>query len=121
VSFFSSPEDSVFSVHRIGGAKAVETGYLLLGTGPDEILEYIVVPTKVAVAWRDATRRVLQNYRPGRQLSSVDWASLAAEADPAWAEENLGVPQQALVAPALTPVTAPAPNRPIRLAAGSSE
>jgi hypothetical protein len=111
VSFFSSPEGNIYAVGRIGGAKAVLSGFLLLGAGPDDILEYSEVPTTVAIAWRDAARRVLQAYRPGRQPVQADWKALAAAADPAWAEEHLGVPRQA----------APIPGRPVRLASGSGE
>jgi hypothetical protein len=111
LSFFSSPEGNVYAVQRVGGVKAVESGFLLLGTGADEVLEYIEVPAEVAVAWRDAAVRVLGSYRPGRSLPAADWKSLAAEADPAWAAEHLGV----------QPLATPAPSRRVRLATGGND
>jgi hypothetical protein len=103
VTFLPTPAGNVFAIQRIGGAKAVPTGFLLLGTGVDEILEYIETPSTVAMAWRDAIAHALQHHRPGRTLPSLDWASLAAAADPTWAAENLGVPEAPAPAPARRP------------------
>jgi hypothetical protein len=109
LSFLSTPDGNVFTIQRIGGAKAVLNGFLLLGTGVDEVLEYVDTPTEVALAWRNAIVQVLQHYRPGRTLPSLDWRMIAAEAHPSWAEERYGVPA----------VPAPTPARRPRLAASS--
>lgn len=86
--FLRAPDGCSYNVHRIGGVKAPASGYVLLGTGANELLCYVETSPKVAIAWRDATVEVLANHRPDRQLPQIDWAGLAIEADPDWAAEN---------------------------------
>jgi len=101
MSFLLTPAGDAYSISRIGGAKAVDDGFLLFGAGTDEILEYHEVPTRVAVCWRNATVTLLSSYRPNRPVKQIDWLSLAATVDEPWARK-LGwtAPVVAAVAPA---------------------
>lgn len=118
-AFLRSPSGCSFNIFRIGGVKAVETGLIILGTSPDELLDYVETSARVAVAWRDAMADVLDNHRPHRPLQQIDWGRLAAEADPAWAAENgrVGVD---VAETGTTQVSAPA-AQPRRRSAGDVE
>jgi hypothetical protein len=108
-AFLVTPEGAVHNVERIGGAKAVEDGFLLLGTAPDEILEWMEVPTAVAMAWRDAVAALLAAHRPRRPLKQLEWLKIAAGVDLPWAEtQGWTAPEPTPVA-ALQPVVAAAP------------
>ena len=51
MSFLRSPQGNVFHIGRIGGAKAVEEGFLLLDNSEQGLLEYSEVPAAIAIAW----------------------------------------------------------------------
>jgi hypothetical protein len=87
-AFLRSPSGCTFNIFRIGGVKAVETGLVILGTSPDELLDYVESPPAVAVAWRDAAVHVLETHRAHRPLQQVDWIGIAVEVDPTWAKTN---------------------------------
>lgn len=72
------------------GVRATDSRYLLLGTDANDLIEYARCSPDVARAWRQATIEFLEKQaeRIGRRLPSPDWASLAFEADPAWARAN---------------------------------
>jgi len=97
-NFLTSPEGNAYSLFRIGGAKAIESGFLLLGSGAEEILEYIPTPTGVALAWRDALVTMLSGHRPNRPIRQIDWVGLAADVDFEWA--SAWAPQNGWIAPA---------------------
>jgi hypothetical protein len=88
MSFIKTPSDNMYSKERVGGVKALENALMILGNGPDEILEYLEVPTAVALAWRDALVNLLSGHRPNRPLRQLDWLAIAASADPTWAAAN---------------------------------
>jgi len=100
---------SAFSLYRIGGVKAIESGLLLLGNGADEVLEYFECPAAVAVAWRDHVNAILVNFRPGRRFAQIDWYGEAFAIDAAWATANLGPAAPVAAIPA--PDVAPSPKR----------
>lgn len=89
MSFLTSPEGNVYATSRIGGAKAVDGGFVLLGTGVgnDRVLEYIETPTAVAIAWRNALSQTLTASHNDRRLPKIDWVGLAAEIDRPWATQ----------------------------------
>jgi hypothetical protein len=123
MSFLLTPAGDAYSMARIGGAKAVDTGLLILGNGPDELLEYYEAPGPVAALWRDELVALLGGYRPHRPVRQLDWLALAAKADVAWAKENgwSGPAQTAAPGPAAAEAgvsaTAPRPFRPSSAAA----
>lgn len=88
MSFLRSPHGNVFHIGRIGGAKAVEEGFLLLDNSEQGLLEYTEVPTAIAIAWRDAVVEALTSYRPKRPVKQVDWWGIAAKTDEALARLN---------------------------------
>lgn len=97
MSFINSPEGNVYSLSRIGGGKALDSGFVLLGTGTgnDRVLEYIEAPTAVAVAWRNALSQALVNARSDRPVQQIDWIGLAVGADADWTKqwaETQGLP-----------------------------
>ncbi|CAH2603764.1 conserved protein of unknown function [Rhodovastum atsumiense] len=98
MSFMISPENNVYDIATLGGAKAFETdvnaGFLLLSSVAGQIHEYHQVPLKVALAWRNATTVLLTSHRPGRPVQQINWQELAVEADPTWAAEYYGTPQE---------------------------
>jgi hypothetical protein len=87
MSFILTPAGDAYSISRIGGAKAVDGGFILFGAGPDEILEYQEAPTDVAIAWRNAAVALLGSHRPNRPVRQIDWLGLAATVDEPWARQ----------------------------------
>jgi hypothetical protein len=116
--FFRAPSRNAYSIDRIGGAKATEEYYIILGNAPDEILEFMEVPTEVAIAWRDATVDLLSTHRPHRPLRQIDWSGLAVSADPKWAADQGWITPPAPQAPAAAPVS---PVRPILSGAAAAK
>jgi len=118
-AFLRSPSGCTFNIFRIGGVKAVETGLVILGTSPDELLDYVEAPARVAVAWRNAMVHVLETHRPHRPLQQVDWGGIAAEVDLDWAQRNdwtdVGVTD------ASTTQASPPAAQPRRRSAGDAE
>jgi hypothetical protein len=110
MSFLSTPQRDAYSFERLGGNKAVENGFLILGSGPGEILEYTECPTPVALAWRDALTALLASYRPGRPMKQLDWLAIAASVDEPWARDNGWVPPEA---PAVSPLAPPPKPKPL--------
>lgn len=92
MSFLRSPQGNGFHISRIGGAKAVQDGFLLLEISEQGLLEYSEVPTAIAIAWRDALVDSLTSYRPKRPVTQIDWWGIAATIDEALARENGWVP-----------------------------
>ena len=92
MSFLRSPQGNVFHIGRIGGAKAIEGGFLLLEIVDQGLLEYSDAPTSVALAWRDALAEALTSYRPKRPVTQIDWLGIAATKDEVFARENGWVP-----------------------------
>ena len=90
--FFVSPEGDAFTLGRIGGCKAVPSGYLLLGHGSDEILEYVPTSRSIAVAWRSVTIEILGLHLQGKSFDQPDWLGIAHEADPVWAAAHWPLP-----------------------------
>jgi hypothetical protein len=86
--FIRSPRDDLYSLGRIGGVKATESGFLLFGNGAEEILEFIETPASVAVAWRDELGGLMDSLQRGRRASQIDWLGVAAQVDAKWATEN---------------------------------
>lgn len=109
-AFFVTAGGDVRNVECIGGAKAVEGGFLLLGIGQDEILEWMEVPTPVALAWRDAVVGLLSTYRPRRPLKQLDWLGIAAGVDPQWSAAQGWKPAEPPAAAAPPPAPTPAPT-----------
>jgi hypothetical protein len=105
--FLTSPEGNSYSLFRIGGAKAVDSGFLLLGTGAEEILEYIATPTDVGLGWREALVDLLRSYRPNRPIRQIDWVGIAAMTDFEWAKDWAASNGWAIPEP---PQGAPAPT-----------
>lgn len=94
--FFIDPEGNLFSSDRVGGVKAATTGFVILGTGDDEVLSYIETPPEVALVWREALNPVLiQGYR-GRRSQGIDWWGLAAAVDPEWTAKQGYEPDQSV-------------------------
>jgi len=89
VDFLRTPSGDLYSLVRIGGVKAVESGFLLLGAGAQELLEYYECPPTVAIAWRDRFQENYAMHRPGRRFPAIDWYAEAVAADPDWAASNL--------------------------------
>lgn len=86
--FFTDPDGNLLSAARVGGVKAVASGFVILGTGDDEVLCYTETPPDVAIKWRDAlSLRLIQGYR-GRRERDIDWLALATEINPEWAAER---------------------------------
>ena len=88
MSFLRSPQGNVFHNGRIGGAKAVEEGFLLLDNSEQGLLEYSEVPTAIAIAWRDSVVDSLTSYRPKRPVKQIDWWGIAAKIDEGFARKN---------------------------------
>lgn len=113
-SFLIFPGGEAVNVERIGAVKAVEGGFLVLGNAPDDYLSWCDVPTAVAVAWRDATARLLAGHRPRRPVKQPDWIELAVSADPAWAATQGWAPAAPAAAAPPAAVAPPAPQAPSR-------
>ena len=88
MAFIKTPSGNVFSHYRIGGVKAPEGYFIILGNGADEIVEFLEVPIEVALLWRDELVELLTTLRPNRAVRQLDWMALAATVDVAWATEN---------------------------------
>jgi len=109
-----TPAGDAYSVDRIGGVRATDGGFLLLGNGADEILEWTEAPTAVALAWRDHLVSLLSSHRPRRPLKQLDWLGIAASVDPQWAAEQGWQPADAgtpVASPARVAAPQPAPLR----------
>ncbi|MEI7606404.1 MAG: hypothetical protein WCJ64_03365 [Rhodospirillaceae bacterium] len=87
-AFLTTQSGDTYSAAKIGGSKASNGWWLLLGLGVDEILEAVEVPSAVAKAWRDAVNQWLRDLKPGRRPPQIAWAELAVQADPAWAAKQ---------------------------------
>jgi hypothetical protein len=111
MSFILTPAGDAYSISRIGGAKAVEGGFILFGAGPDEILEYQEAPTAVAIAWRNATVALLGSYRPNRPVRQIDWLGLAATVDEPWARQQGWTAPAGPATPPAAPVATATPKR----------
>ena len=112
MSFFLSPAGDPYNIARIGGAKAVDGAFILLGLGSEELLEWQGAPTEVAIKWRNAMAAVLSSHRPGRRVTQIDWLGLAATVNESWAkEQGWKAPVDAVPAPGPTAATA-TPERP---------
>ena len=98
-AFLKTPSGDIYAAYRIGGAKAFEGGFILFGTGAEEILEYHELPTAVAIVWRDCVSDGLLAHRPHRPFRQIDWGEMAWLADPVWAAQNY--PREAV--PAMAP------------------
>ncbi len=121
-TFITSPSGHLYNVFGIGGAKALDSGFLLLGIGTGSerpILDYIPCPPKVSVAWRDALAVALEahSHRPNRPMRPIDWLAVAASVDREWAIANEW--SDAEVAPDTKPAGNPAPGPTRRTAAES--
>ena len=92
MSFFTDPEGNLFSTERVGGVKAVSSGFVVLGSGVDEVLSYTETPPEVAIEWRDALNQLLLNGHRSRRCQDIDWLALAARVAPDWATSNGYVP-----------------------------
>ena len=85
MSYIATPDGNVLAPSKIGGCKAVPNGFVILGTGTNEVLEYIVCPPAVSLAWRKAfSPMLLGGARSGRPLLQLDWIAIAMAADPEW-------------------------------------
>jgi hypothetical protein len=91
MNYLTTPAHNVYSIGRIGGAKATANHFVILGQGTNEALEIHACPGAVAVAWRDALTEILLAPRPSRGGGDqIDWAELAFAVDPKWAEKHYG-------------------------------